>query len=109
MLHQSKILWVVVLIILLATTGAMPGTAVAQKASGPKPENKLAIGEAQVKELLLLMDADKNGKVSKQEYMNFMEAEFDRLDKNKSGDLDLKELKRSSLTPTYPAPPYVGK
>jgi hypothetical protein len=109
MLHQSKILWVVVLIISWVTTGAMPGTAVAQKASAPKPENKLAIGEAQVKELLLLMDTDKNGKISKQEYMNFMEAEFDRLDKNKSGDLDIKELKRSSLTPTYPAPPYVGR
>ena len=97
------------LIAVVVATGAMLGSAVAQKASVPKPETKLEIGEAQIKELLLLMDTDRNGKISKQEYMNFMEAEFDRLDKNKSGDLDVKELKRSRLTPTYPAPPYPGK
>jgi len=33
------------------------------------------------------MDTDKNGKISKQEWMKFMEAEFDRLDKNKTGEL----------------------
>jgi EF hand domain-containing protein len=38
------------------------------------------------------MDTDKNGKISKQEWMNFMEAEFDRLDKAKNGQLDVKEL-----------------
>jgi hypothetical protein len=29
--------------------------------------------------------------------MKFMEAEFDRLDKNKSGELDAKELAQSRL------------
>jgi len=43
-------------------------------------------------ELLRLMDADENGKVSKAEYMKFMEAEFNRLDINRDGELDLKEL-----------------
>jgi hypothetical protein len=33
----------------------------------------------------------------KQEWMKFMEAEFDRLDKNKSGELDAKELAQSKL------------
>jgi Ca2+-binding EF-hand superfamily protein len=46
---------------------------------------------------VLLMDTNKNGKISKQEFMTFMEAEFDRLDTNKSGDLDVKELRRSKL------------
>jgi Ca2+-binding EF-hand superfamily protein len=43
------------------------------------------------------MDTDKNGKISRQEYMTFMENEFDRLDKDKSGELDPKELVYSQL------------
>jgi hypothetical protein len=31
------------------------------------------------------MDADWSGKISEQEWMKFMEAEFDRLDKDKRG------------------------
>jgi Ca2+-binding EF-hand superfamily protein len=50
------------------------------------------MGEEEVKQLLLLIDTDKKGKISKQEWMKFMEAEFDRLDKDKSGQLDIKEL-----------------
>ena len=49
-------------------------------------------GEASAKQLLLLMDRDKNGKVSKQEFLAYREAEFDRLDVNKDGELDVKEL-----------------
>src|SRR5271169_4661233 len=73
----------------------MLGTAVAQKAATPKPQDKLALGEAEVKQLLLLMDTDKSGKISKQEWMKFMEAEFDRLDKDKKGELDRNELLQS--------------
>ena len=51
----------------------------------------------EVKELLMLMDTDKNGKISKQEWMAFMEAEFDRLDKAKNGQLDVLELTQSKL------------
>jgi Ca2+-binding EF-hand superfamily protein len=47
--------------------------------------------------LLLLIDTDQNGKISKQEWMKFMEAEFDRLDKDKRGQLDIKELGESRL------------
>lgn len=47
--------------------------------------------------MLLLVDADKKGKVSKQEWMKFMEAEFDTLDKAKTGYLDVKELMQSKL------------
>ena len=50
-----------------------------------------------IKQLLLLIDTDKRGKVSKQEWMKFMEAEFDRLDKAKTGYLDFKELMQSKL------------
>jgi EF hand len=64
---------------------------------GSKKDKNIAAGEAEAKRMLLLMDADKNGKVSKQEFMRFMEAEFDRLDVNKDGELDVKELTRSRV------------
>ncbi len=81
--------------------GVVPRTAVAQtKASVPKPQNKLIIAEDEFKHLLLLMDANKNGKISKQEYMKFMEAEFDLFDKNHNGELDVKEVTRSDVTLT---------
>jgi hypothetical protein len=53
---------------------------------------KLKVGLSQTVQLLQLMDTDRNGKVSKAEFMRFMEAEFDLADKNKDGELDPKEL-----------------
>jgi hypothetical protein len=55
-------------------------------------EKALQAGYVETKELLRLMDKDKNGKVSKKEFMTFMEAEFDRLDSDKNGELDVEEL-----------------
>jgi Ca2+-binding EF-hand superfamily protein len=48
------------------------------------------------------MDTDKNGKVSKAEFMRFMEAEFDWADKNKDGELDPKELRHLQYALTHP-------
>ena len=67
------------------------------KTVSPQSQSVIA-GEAEAKKLLLLMDTDKNGKVSRAEFMAFMAAEFDRLDVNKDGELDVKELSKSSLT-----------
>lgn len=92
--------------VLVATSVAL-GATVEQKASVPKSQDKVALGEDDVKQLLLLMDTDKNGKISKQEWMSFMEAEFDRLDTDKSGELDPKELAQSRLRVSHPA--AVGK
>jgi Ca2+-binding EF-hand superfamily protein len=76
------------------------GSVVAQ-GSDPKAEaqkeKKLAAGEREAKKMLLLMDTDKSGKVSKQEFMSFMEAEFQRMDINKDGELDVKELTDSRV------------
>ena len=91
MFTRNYLLSVVVVTGVLAVAGAMSMTAAPQKtAADPKAQNTLAIGEPEVKQLLLLMDTDKNGKISKKEYMTFMEAEFDRLDEDKSGELDPK-------------------
>jgi hypothetical protein len=97
MLNRTKIVLVMLVIAMLTTPRGMLGTAVAQKAAVLKPQDKLAIAEDEAKELLLLVDTDKKGKVSKQEWMKFMEAEFDRLDKAKTGYLDVKELMQSKL------------
>src|SRR5579863_922101 len=92
----------------LFALGTMAGSAIAQKVerSVPKQQRAIALGEDEVKQLLLLMDTDKNGKISKQEFMKFMEAEFDRLDTDKSGELDAKELTQSQVRASRAA---VGK
>ena len=97
MLNRMKIVLAMLDIAMLATPWGMVGTAVAQKAAVPKLQDNLAIGEDEAKQLLLLIGTDKKGKVSKQEWMRFMEAEFDRLDKAKTGYLDVKELMQSKL------------
>jgi hypothetical protein len=97
MLTRTNIVRAIVAIAALVATWAILGTAVAQKAAVPKPQDKLALGEPEIKQLLLLIDTDKSGKISKEEWMKFMEAEFDRLDKDKKGQLDTKELEQSKL------------
>ena len=101
MLRRTKIVQVALAVLL--ATAAILGTAVAQRAGVPKPQDKLALGEPAVTQLLLLMDTDKNGKISKHEWMKFMEAEFDRLDKDKKGQLDAKELEQAKLSVGRPA------
>jgi hypothetical protein len=51
------------------------------------------------------MDTNKSGKVSKEEWMKFMEAEFDRLDTDHKGQPDVKELTQSRVR----VRPFVGK
>lgn len=67
-------------------------------ASVDKTANKAWIANENAKQLLLIMDTDKNGKISKQEWMDFMSAEFDRLDADRSGELDPHELLSSRVT-----------
>jgi Ca2+-binding EF-hand superfamily protein len=48
-------------------------------------------------QLLPLMDKDHSGKVSRQEFMAYMDQEFDRLDTNHDGQLDVDELAEMHL------------
>ena len=97
MSKRENLLFVIVVLMF-----ALVAAAAGQKASTPKAQDKEALGESEVKQLLLLMDTDQNGKISKQEYMSFMEAEFDRLDKDKSGELDPQELTQSQFRVSHP-------
>jgi hypothetical protein len=50
-----------------------------------------------VEQLIRLMDKDKNGQVSKAEFMQFMGEEFDRIDVDRSGSLTRGELSQSVI------------
>ena len=98
MSKRTNVGLIVGIIAVVAITGAIASAALAQtKATAPKPQDRVALGEEQARQLLLLIDTDKSGKISKQEWMRFMEAEFDRLDKAKNGELDVNELTQSKL------------
>jgi len=84
------------LLVFLIAIGVAVGTGLAQKASVPKPRDTIAMASDKAREILLLMDTDQNGKISKQAWMKFMEAEFDRLDLEKEGEIDPKELLQSA-------------
>lgn len=77
--------------------------------ASPKQPDRIAIATENAKRIMLLMDTDKNGKISKAEWMKFMSEEFDRLDTDKSGSLDLKELLKTSITVKHLSPEVQGK
>jgi Ca2+-binding EF-hand superfamily protein len=107
MRKTRKIMLTVLAVVAMAAAGTRlittVGTAMAQSPSASpdtkQKEKKLAAGEVEAKRLLLLMDRDQSGKVSRQEFMSFMEEEFQLLDVNKDGELDVQELTRSRLVP----------
>jgi Ca2+-binding EF-hand superfamily protein len=81
--------------LLLALISATGAVAIAEVA--PQPQDEFARANQNVQDLLLLLDTDKNGRISKREWMNFVEAEFNKLDKDGNGELDPKELLQSKL------------
>jgi uncharacterized membrane protein YdfJ with MMPL/SSD domain len=70
-----------------------------------KRERQLAAATEGARELLLVIDTNKSGKISKEEWMKFMVAEFDRLDTDHKGQLNVEELTKSRIR----VRPYVGK
>lgn len=96
--------------VLMGAAFAFTGRSFAQDtANVPKYPDKLALAQANAKQLLSLMDTDKNGKISKKEWMDFMSAEFDRLDTDHSGELDPHELLQSDITVQQPRTSTLGK
>ncbi len=95
--------------LLLGAAVALGSPSPAQKDGAPKAPDYLALASENAKEMLLLMDTNRNGKISKQEWMDFMAAEFDRLDIHKSGELDPRELMQSSVTVRRVRPQDAGK
>jgi len=97
--RAHRVLSVVTLIVILAAIPAQAqcaGSPAASRAHSKrayaaiKPTN--ATAQAQVRQLLRLMDKDKNGAVSKDEFMEYMSQTFDRVDVNKNSQLEHDEL-----------------
>ena len=80
-------------IVLLLVTAM--GVGFAQK-DFSRPPDRHVMARENVKQLLLVMNTDKRGKISKQEWMAFMEDEFDRLDVEKAGELDQTAIRQST-------------
>jgi len=78
--------------IALVTTALVVGAA--STAALAVTARGVTAGEGLAREMLKLMDTDKNGRVSRQEFMRYMEAEFDRLDVDHSGELTVQELSK---------------
>jgi len=98
MWKNKRILSAAFVIAMSAFPWPIPEVVVAQgKASVPRPQDALVLGENAARDLLLLIEPDKNGKISKQAWMRFMGEEFDRLDKDKKGELDAQELRSDRL------------
>lgn len=97
MLKRTNFTLLVGFIAVLLAIWTMRETAIAQKTAVPKQQDNVALGEDEVKQLLILMDTDGDGKVSRQEFMQFMDAEFKRLDKDGTGNLNVNELAQSRL------------
>jgi EF-hand domain pair len=97
MSNKHKIILGILAVAVLLAAGPIVTTAWARGDNTQPASSPLLLGEQEVKQLILLLDEDRNGRVSKKEFINFMAAEFDRLDTDKSGELDVHELKNSQL------------
>ena len=73
-----------------------PLAALAEKAAVPRPQDNLVLAETPAKELLLLMNPDEQGIITKQQWIKFMDQEFDRLDTSRDGKINVKDLMRSN-------------
>ena len=83
-------------LIIVAAVAGLAGAAIASPKLDP-----MTAGLKQTVQLLVLMETNHNGVVTKAEFMQFMESEFDRLDKNKDGALDVKELTQTQSQESY--------
>ena len=86
----------VALIGITLAAGSVASDAFAQRVS----KRTAGAASRDVGNLVRMMDADKNGVVSKDEFMNFMSRTFDRLDANKSGALEPNEMQYMT-TPSW--------
>lgn len=102
MTEKRKYVLILAVMVALLAIGGMVGAVAAQKSTTEAPsQHKGAIvaGQTAAKQLLLLMDTNKDGKVSKEEWMKFMSDEFDRLDTNHDGFVDVKDMEQAQIKP----------
>jgi hypothetical protein len=104
MLKRMNVLALALAVAGLLATGTIAGTAFAQKQAVPKPLDRIALGDDQTQQVSVsfVFDVDKNGQISRQDWLRLMATEFDKLDTNKSGQINAAQLTQSQagVTPT---------
>ena len=105
---ESKKISSAVVMVILAHGCLVPEAVGQTKTSVPRLQNKLVLGEGAVRDLILLMEPNKNGKISKQDWLRFMGEAFDRLDPKKTGELNPRELPQQEPA-THPRYSDLGK
>ena len=86
--RRNKLVTMVLLIALLFTAGPFVG----DRAAGPERQSEKTLTGEDIKLIFSLMDTNKDGKISKQEWTSFMGSMFDRLDTGKTGELTPQEV-----------------
>jgi len=103
MIKLQKVVLIGVPLALFAAGTLEIAKAQKQPAANPKAPDPVVLGEDHVRALLLLVsDNDKTDRVSEQEFLRFVTAEFERLDKNKTGEFNAKDpaQSQSSVIPS---------
>ena len=75
-------------------------TAQAQKSETPIPTRQTDTATAvqpQVEQLLLVIGENQHGQVSKEEFLQLMQAAFDKIDKDASGQVKCTDLEKSGV------------
>lgn len=78
-----------------AATCAIPANAAERDFVTSRPQDTVAIRQEAVEQLLPLFANGKGGTISKQDWLMQMSAEFDRLDKDKSGVLNVNQISQA--------------
>jgi hypothetical protein len=85
----------------LAATCAIPAIAAERDLVTPRPQDKATLRQEAVEQLLPLVANSKEGTICKQDWLKQMEAEFDRLDRDKNGVLNVKQISQGTLRRPY--------
>ena len=85
----------------IALAGMLVVAGTASHALAQRSSRTAATADKDVQQLIRLMDADMNGTVSKDEFMNYMSQTFDRLDVNRNQQLEPNELRPFSAPYWY--------
>lgn len=93
MVSRYKFTIFILAVVLLLIAGSFAR----DKAAVPEAQGRPLLTSDQVKLLFVLMDTDRDGKISRQEWMSFMQAEFDRLDTKKTGELTPNDMSQLRL------------
>jgi hypothetical protein len=66
--------------------------AVAQKDGGLRHPDPAVLATEHVREILLVMNPDRNGNITREQWLQFMAAEFDHLDSDRKGAIEPRKL-----------------